>query len=80
MTSFAVLALAVLQITRASPLVSDGENLTVPPYNGGPPCPPITIEPPLCPLCSCNPPPNCIPRKTSIRCLIACPIDLSQAS
>ncbi|CAJ0608488.1 unnamed protein product [Cylicocyclus nassatus] len=32
---------------------------------------PTTVN--YCPICSCNPPPNCIRRQTPIRCLIKCP-------
>ncbi|KAK6732413.1 hypothetical protein RB195_016662 [Necator americanus] len=44
------------------------------PYPTAPPCAtPAPSTPIYCPLCSCNPPKDCIPRKTNIMCLIKCP-------
>ncbi|EYB88046.1 hypothetical protein Y032_0253g267 [Ancylostoma ceylanicum] len=75
---FAALAFTVLQLINGVPVTLDGQNPTLP--SEAAPCgpmtvEPITIEPPLCPICSCNPPPDCIPRKTKIVCMMACPVE-----
>ncbi|EYC07801.1 hypothetical protein Y032_0069g401 [Ancylostoma ceylanicum] len=79
---FALFTVAVLPITSGSPMIMYEPPSTEQPYSSEAPAevspfslPEIPVDPPLCPICSCNPPPNCTPRSSSIRflCLFACP-------